>query len=222
MKRHFSDYPIIMTLSSWLSIVTICILGAMSPGPSLAVVIKNTLSGGRSNGIRTAIGHGLGIGIYAFISMSSIAIIITTSAVLFSTIQFLGALFLLWMGLKNLGIINTSAHSDGDENTMVGNTHGFKNGFLIAFFNPKIALFFIALFSQFISIDSPLIEKTVYALTAATIDMFWYLLVASLFSNSRLLDGLKRKAVWLDRIFGVLLIGFGIRLLWELVTHIDS
>ncbi|WP_428239900.1 LysE family translocator [Gynuella sp.] len=210
-----------MTLSSWLTVATICILGAMSPGPSLAVVIKNTLSGGRQNGIKTAIGHGMGIGIYALISMSSLAIIITTSTLLFDTLQIAGALFLLWMGLKSLGVIKSAQTDDAHRVVPESVNQGFRNGFLIAFFNPKVALFFIALFSQFISTNSPLGEKMVYALTAAAIDTLWYLLVAGLFSNSRLLDRLKRASIWLDRIFGVLLIGLGVRLLWEALMHSD-
>ncbi|AJQ94639.1 LysE family translocator [Gynuella sunshinyii] len=208
-----------MTLSSWLTITTICILGAMSPGPSLAVVIKNTLSGGRKNGIKTAIGHGLGIGIYAFISMSSLAIIITASTLLFNTLQVAGALFLLWLGIKSLGIIKSAQTEGGHSAVTESVNQGFRNGFFIAFFNPKVALFFIALFSQFISADSLLSEKFIYAFTAAAIDTFWYLLIASLFSNSRLLNSLKQMSIWLDRVFGVLLISLGLRLLWEVLSH---
>ena len=64
-----------MTLATWLTVVTICILGAMSPGPSLALVLKQTLTGGRRNGIMTALSHGIGVGIYAFLSILGLAAI---------------------------------------------------------------------------------------------------------------------------------------------------
>ncbi len=56
-----------MTLTLWLSLATVCTLGAMSPGPSLALVIRNTVQGGMQRGVATAIGHGLGIALYALL-----------------------------------------------------------------------------------------------------------------------------------------------------------
>ncbi len=58
-----------MTLTVWLSLFTVCLLGAMSPGPSLAIVAKHSLAGGRVNGLATAWAHAFGIGIYAFITL---------------------------------------------------------------------------------------------------------------------------------------------------------
>lgn len=80
-----------MTLATWLTVVTICILGAMSPGPSLALVLKQTLTGGRRNGIMTALSHGIGVGIYAFLSILGLAAIITASPTAFSILQWGGA-----------------------------------------------------------------------------------------------------------------------------------
>ena len=58
-----------MTLTTWLSLLAISALGAMSPGPSLAMVVKHSLAGGRTNGIATAWAHASGIAIYAFITL---------------------------------------------------------------------------------------------------------------------------------------------------------
>lgn len=73
-----------MTLATWLAVVTICVLGAMSPGPSLALVLKQTLTGGRRNGVITALSHGIGVGIYAFLSVLGLAAIITASPTAFN------------------------------------------------------------------------------------------------------------------------------------------
>lgn len=58
-----------MALSVWLSLALVCMMGAMSPGPSLAVVLKHTLSGGMKNGMLAALSHGIGVGLYAAASL---------------------------------------------------------------------------------------------------------------------------------------------------------
>ena len=207
-----------MTLANWLSVVAICSLGAMSPGPSLAVVVKNTLSGNRATGLLTAIGHGLGVGLYAFLCVTGLALVITGSPTLFVGLQWLGAGYLLWIGLKSVTAKASSVAEDHGVATSVDGKAGFRSGFLIAFLNPKIALFFIALFSQFIAPDSHVLEKALYATTAAVIDGGWYVLVAIAFSHSLWLEKLQRNAVWLDRFFGVLLIGVAGKLVFELLV----
>jgi len=66
-----------MDFKSILAISVICALGAISPGPSLAVVIRNTINGGRKQGVLTGVGHGLGLGIYALLSVMGISSYIT-------------------------------------------------------------------------------------------------------------------------------------------------
>ena len=63
-----------MDFKSILAISVICALGAISPGPSLAVVVRNTINGGRKRGVLTGVGHGLGLGIYALISVMGISL----------------------------------------------------------------------------------------------------------------------------------------------------
>ena len=62
-----------MSLEKWAALATVFVLGAMSPGPSLAVVLHNTMAGGRRQGVLTGIGHGLGFGLYAFLAAVGMA-----------------------------------------------------------------------------------------------------------------------------------------------------
>lgn len=199
-----------MTITIWLTVVSICLLGAMSPGPSLAVVLQQTLSGGRKTGLIAAVAHGLGIGLYALLCISGIAVIITASSLLFTVLQWLGAGYLIWLGIKGL-----RAKASGDEQLTDAPTTGSaaRDGFLVVFLNPKVAVFFIALFSQVIGSETTLLEKAAYTATALFIDMGWYVIVAWSFSNPRWLGSLQQNRVWLERIFGVVLITLAIRLL---------
>jgi threonine/homoserine/homoserine lactone efflux protein len=200
-----------VTLAAWFSLATICILGAMSPGPSLAVVLKNTLAGGRSEGVKTALAHGFGVGIYAFATAAGLAAVLTGNPLAFKMIQWLGAFFLAYLGLKALlGTMGIAeATRIGTDSQYSGN--GLHSGFLTAFLNPKLAIFFGALFSQFVSAQAQFGEKMVMALTAALIDAGWYLLVVLVLSHSRLLDTLRGKAGQLDKAFGLLLVLLAVR-----------
>ena len=91
-----------MPLHLWLSLVTICFLGAISPGPSLAVVMRNTLAGGRMNGFVTAMSHGLGIVLWALLTVTGIALLIISNPGLFNGIRLAGAVVLLFLGVRSL------------------------------------------------------------------------------------------------------------------------
>jgi len=203
-----------MELGTWLTVLSICALGAMSPGPSLAVVLRHTLHGGRGSGALTGIAHGAGVGLYSFASISGVGLLLTTSPRVFQVFEWAGALYLAWLGLKGL---MARPHAPDQPPPSVGGASAIRDGFLIVFLNPKVAVFFLALFSQVVGPDTSFGVRLVYAATAWIVDTVWYVLVAWLFSNPRWLASLQRKSVWLERLFGVVLILLAARLLFEVV-----
>jgi threonine/homoserine/homoserine lactone efflux protein len=202
-----------MLLTSWLTIVGICCLGAMSPGPSLAVVLKHTISGSRKKGITAAIAHGLGVGLYAFACISGVALVIVASETMFTALKWSGAAYLAWLGIKGL----LSKSNPNQNLPEVDAKDAIRDGFMVVFLNPKIAVFFIAIFSQVIGTDTTVTAKIIYASTAMIIDGGWYVIVAWVFSNERWLEQLQRKAVWLDRCFGLILLGLAAQLVVEML-----
>jgi threonine/homoserine/homoserine lactone efflux protein len=175
------------------------------------VILKNTLSGGRTEGVKTAIGHGLGVGLYALATALGLSVVLSEVPLFFRAVQLLGALFLCYLGIKAFQGDRGIAVLSQTESESAPALHGFRSGFFIAFLNPKLALFFVALFSQFVSPDTLLVAKLIMALTAAGIDTIWYLLVVLLLCHSPLLEGLRRKAVFIDRCFGILLLLLAVR-----------
>ena len=199
-----------MPLSLWLSMSLICFLGAISPGPSLTVVVQNTLSGGRLQGVITGISHSFGIVIWAGLTAGGIGLLITQQPDLFKGMRYAGAAFLVYLGIRSLrGAAGTANALQSSNN--VPSTSAARDGFLIAILNPKIALFFLALFSQFVRPEAGMGEKVIMALTAGGIDALWYIIVALLLSHSAILDRLRARARFLDRLFGLILIGLAIR-----------
>jgi len=200
-----------MSLTDWLPLAAICILGAMSPGPSLAVVLRNTVTAGRSEGVKTALAHGTGVGIYAFAAAAGLAVLVTNTPLLFLVIQWLGAFFLAYLGVRSL-TGHTALHESVETET-IAHINGLRSGFLTAFLNPKLAIFFAALFSQFVSAEAGLGEKLLMALTAAVIDAGWYLFIALSVSQSRVLNFLRRKSDLLNTAFGLILLFLAVRIL---------
>lgn len=205
-----------MTWATWLTVVSICMLGAMSPGPSLAVVLKQTLSGGRGNGVTVALAHGFGVGLYALFSIIGLAAVITASPLAFTLLQWGGAAYLAWLGVQGL---RARSNPDAALPDVPTTASAARDGFLVVFLNPKIAVFFIALFSQVVGVETSFLAKLGYAATAMVIDGGWYLIVAWLFSNPRWLDALKRQTVWLERIFGGILVLLAGRLVMGILTN---
>ncbi len=193
----------------------LCALGAMSPGPSLAVVSRHTLAGGRAAGSVAALAHGLAIGLYAFASISGIAALLTRSPTAFAALQWAGALWLAWLGLKAL--LSRPAN-EATETAPPDHRGAARDGFLVAFLNPKVAVFFLALFSQVVGPETSAATRTLYAGTAMVIDAGWYLLVAWGLSRPGWLAWLRRHGTWVDRLFGIILIGLALRLIFQAVS----
>ncbi|BFM12401.1 LysE family translocator [Simiduia litorea] len=196
-----------MLLSSWLSVAGICALGAMSPGPSLAVVMNNTVNHGRKAGILTAVGHGLGVTAYAAATALGLAVIIAQSPVIFDVIRYLGAAFLLFIAYKTFVSTQQGQDQNSPQAEPTRNTKapGFVSGLMIALLNPKMAIFFLALFSQFVQVDAGLGDKLILAFTAGTIDTLWYLLVAWGLATPKILSWLSLHQKKINQLFALVI-----------------
>jgi threonine/homoserine/homoserine lactone efflux protein len=155
-----------------------------------------------------ALAHSLGIGLYAWLSISGVALLLTGSPTAFTVFQWAGALYLAWLGWKGLrarpeSITALEAAATG--------ANAARDGFLIVFLNPKIAVFYIALFSQVIGDETSPWARLGYAATALLIDLAWYLAVAWLCSSPRWLDRLRKRLLLLERLFGLVLLALAVR-----------
>ena len=88
-----------MTFIFWLQFATVCIAGAMSPGPSLALIIRNSTKYNRVAGVMSVMGHGLGMGVYAIFAVTGLSIILTTNIYIFKSIQLAGIVLLFIYGI---------------------------------------------------------------------------------------------------------------------------
>jgi len=193
-----------VNLAAWLSVAAICLTGAASPGPSLAVVVKNTIAGGPRQGALTGIGHGLGVGIYAFGAVAGIAAVVSATPGAARAVELAGGVVLLWMGLtvlRHAGQGGLTAPTSGRV--------GFAEGFAVAFLNPKIAVFFLALLGSLLPPDATPLERAGVAGLAMCIDAGWYVFAAVVLATTGAAEWLADQGVWVDRLLGGLLLGLG-------------
>ena len=203
-----------MDLPALIGVSLVCAMGAMSPGPSLAVVLRNTISGGRTQGVMTGIGHGIGFGIYAMLAVTGLSAILIADESKFELLQWSGAVVLLWLSYNML----TYQPSGDKEEHQSSGRRGFVEGFMIAFLNPKILVFLVAVFSQFLDPQMTPINRVVMALIAGLIDTVWYVLVAAVLSGTAIIDKLRDNSVLIDRMIGTVLLVLALALISKSFT----
>ena len=198
----------------WVQFATICIVGAMSPGPSMALIIRNSIKYGRLSGILSSVGHATGVGIYAAVSVAGLQIILINNIFLFNTIQFCGSIFLLILGIL---FLRDTKHelAINDEQKSV---NSFMQGFAIAILNPKILIWFAAIFSQFIEISSTNFVKFTMVLIASSIDGLWYIILTIVVTGFGLKQFLENNTKIIQNISGVVLIFISIIILYNTLS----
>ena len=196
-----------MEPSAWAALAIVFALGAMSPGPSLAVVLRNTMTGGRSQGIYTGIGHGIGFGIYAFLAALGIATALSANEHVEQVLRWGGVVILLWLGTIFLrhAMAERGDEQDQAEQHAPSDRIGFIQGFSIALLNPKIMAWMLALYSPFIEADFPMETLIGMGLLGMSIDGAWYVTVATVLTTGDRAERLKSNAHLIDGAMGVLM-----------------
>ncbi|MGV6818191.1 MAG: LysE family translocator [Thiotrichales bacterium] len=199
-------------LISWFMVAASCLLGAMSPGPSLIVVLDQAVSKGRLAGSLTACSHGLGVGIYAALSIFGLSLVITESPLLYNILRWAGSGYLIWLGINILRQTHHASGHSGQHKTVPISQQPIVLGLTTALTNPKVLLFFFALFSQLVPQDSSIGIKLLYTFTAVFIDAGWYILIAIFASQPIITKRLKTHEQWIERCFALLLMAIGLKI----------
>jgi len=202
-------------MKEFLLIAGIHLLAVMSPGPDFAMVLRNSLAYSRRVGILAAVGLGLGILLHVSYSLLGIGLIISQSIVLFNSIKLLGAGYLIYIGIKSLFAkkeVSDSSEGERIESKKdISNFAAIRLGFLTNALNPKATLFFLALFTQVINPETATFIKVLYGLEMSVATFAWFAVVALLLTHRRINQAFSGIKHYLEKIFGVILIGLGIK-----------
>ncbi len=190
----------------------------LTPGPDVLYVVSRSLRGGRRAGVAAVAGISAGCLVHVALASLGLGVLLATSAALFVAIKWAGAAYLLWVGVRLLrskaGPATLQAGVDAAGGGAGSWWQVFAGGFLTNVLNPKVVLFFLAFLPQFIA---PSVEdKTlafallgfVFTINALPVNALYVLLADRMRGSRWAARGMK----WLDKVAGVLFIGFGVRL----------
>ena len=203
-------------LTPFIAVGVISLLAAMSPGPDLAVVTKNSLFASRKAGLFTAVGVGLGILLHVSYSLLGIGFLISQSILLFAIIKYLGAAYLLFLGYKLLKTKKENLSEEKEaEKFFITPFAAIKEGFLTNALNPKVTLFFLSIFTQVISPETPLMLQALLGLEVAVIVGVWFTLLAFIISYEPIKKTFAKVHYYLMKLMGGALILLGIKLAFQ-------
>lgn len=200
--------------------VGIAALVIVAPGPDTVVVTKNALLHGRRAALATSLGVNTGLLIWTLAAALGVAAVVRESAVAFTVLKLVGAVYLVWLGFQALRAARRHAAPDAlhttGQNPRVGALLGYRQGLLSNLGNPKIAVFFTGLLPQFVSPGKPVLEPFLLLgglfVLMTVVWLCGYALVAA---RASALLGRPRVRAALDRVTGVVLVGLGVRLAFE-------
>ena len=201
-----------MTLADWYILALVCLAGAASPGPSWILLINSVVKDGHKAGIAFGIAHGLGIFIYAVLVVSGLIVLLSVAPWFSIALELTGLLFLLWLSFSMIKNSFQEPSIDVGTSDMVSAPflESFRNGFLIVFLNPKIAAFFLAIFSQFLNAASNLQSKFILVATATLVDGLWYILLTFVIAVPKFTNFVKISEKKIEFSLGFLLFIFSI------------
>jgi len=198
-----------------LTFLFAAILLNLSPGPDMVYILTRTVSQGRLAGFLSSLGICTGAMVHVFAAAIGISAILATSALAFSIIKYVGAAYLIWLGVRALMSGGKSLQPGSGGTKRLSNRRIFLQGALIDILNPKVAIFFLAFLPQFADPSRGSIFWQLIILGSVVVGIALIiegLLVLTTGLISERLQGSTVFSKWIDRVSGVVLIGLGLRL----------
>lgn len=202
------------SLTHWATFFTAALLLNLSPGPDMAFILGQTAKRGVQSGFSAMFGIWSGAFIHVIFAALGLSALLATSATAFSVVKWIGAAYLIWLGLQALRSKGTNISVNGQASTK-GLIKIFKQGVLVAVLNPKVAVFFLAFLPQFTEAGAGPVGAQLFLhgfliiIVAAFVEPPLILIGGRL---TRYLSNNKKVSRWMDRGLGALFIGLGIKL----------
>lgn len=200
-------------LSDWFTIFVVGCLAVINPGPNFFITLRNSLAYSRQAGVYTAAGLAVGDLVHVTYCLVGIGVIISKSLLLFNLLKWLGAAYLIYIGIQSmLTKRHVSKVIESQTATTISPLAAVRIGFFTSLLNPKVTLFFLALFTQLVRPQTPLLAQALYGLTVAGIEFSWFAAVAVAVSQSTIRHRFLSVSHWFERVMGVVLVFLGLRL----------
>ena len=202
------------TLVHWLTFFTAAILLNLSPGPDIAFILGQTLRNGRRHGFAAMLGVWTGAGLHVVLAALGLSAILATSALAFSVVKWVGAAYLVWLGIKMLLSRGDSFISNKNASNQRMRSI-YLQGILVSALNPKVAIFFLAFLPQFVVAGAGPVSAQLFLHGTLIIVVAAFIEPPVVLAGSQLgafLRENRRVGLWMDRGLGALFVVLGARL----------
>ncbi|TMF65660.1 MAG: LysE family translocator [Chloroflexi bacterium] len=197
----------------------VCLLLAVTPGPDMAVVTRNALAHGRRGVVLTTSGIALALVIWVTATAVGLSALLRTSGEILFILKIVGACYLAFLGIRTLVESRRRPPDLLTGTPPAAPAHAvFRQGFLSALSNPKLGVFFVTFLPQFVLPGQAVLPRLlVLGVTFAVIGWLWMNLYGFFVTRLRDVITAPRVRQWMERVTGVVLLGFGARLALERV-----
>ncbi|MGM0919620.1 MAG: LysE family translocator [Bacillota bacterium] len=200
-----------------MTYILVVLMLFLIPGPAVIVTISQTIKGGKKNGIVTGLGIAFGDLIHTFAAVLGLSAILMTSAFAFEAVKYIGAAYLVYLGISAL--INKTKKAAKPAVEKVNPNLSFRQALLIELLNPKTALFFLAFLPQFVRSDGyPVtIQLLMLGLTFVLMSIIYTTFIAFLTSiiGGKFLAKTNQSSNWIGKVAGLVYIGLGLKLAFQ-------
>lgn len=202
-----------MTFESLMAFAGIVFLLAVIPGPNALLVLFTALAKNRLMAFANVAGVALGFIVHSFISALGLSLLIAQSSMAFMALKWIGVIYLLWLGWSNLKAgLNLKSLNVPENNQVNSLTSNFIKGLLTNLLNPKIVLFYLSIFPQFVSQEAVLTESLLLGVTQAVVVSTWFLVVILLARSFKKFLTNAENARWLNFLSGGIFVAFSAKL----------
>ncbi|MEZ5714262.1 MAG: LysE family translocator [Paracoccaceae bacterium] len=205
-----------MTLSEITAFMFVAALLVMSPGPNGILIARTVPTSGRAAGFANIAGFVTAFYLHGALSILGISVLLVRSATAFTMVKYLGAAYLCWIGLKSLHAAwkgTPTARRVAPARSRRTLIAAYSEGFLTNALNPKVSMFYLAAFPQFITVgETPAASAFLLVFLHSLINAVWFSAVVLLFARLTALTQSGGFQRWLKGVTGVVFLGFGVKL----------
>ncbi|AXX98877.1 LysE family translocator [Profundibacter amoris] len=205
------------TLLHWTGFLTAAVVLNLAPGPDIAFILGQTVRGGRKTGFAAMAGIWTGAFGHVLMAAAGLSVILATSAMAFSVVKWVGAAYLIWLGIQALRSDGSGFIAEGIKGS-AKLMPIYRQGVVVALLNPKVAIFFLAFLPQFVVPDAGPVWAQLFLHGSLIIVVAAFIEPPLILAGERLTNKLRSSpkfGLWLDRSLGAILVALGLRLAME-------
>lgn len=201
-------------MNEFFTFLVLSLFVVMSPGIDTALITKRTIKDGRKDGYKMASGITTGSLVHTFAAAFGLSTILMQSAVAFEIIKYVGAIYLIYLGLSSfISRKKEKSTSSEEQNNFEMKKSAFKQGLLSNVLNPKVAMFFLTFLPQFVKTGENATQQLIMMGVIYTLlSISWFFIYVFFINHLREWLMSPKVQTIMDKATGLVLIGFGLKL----------